>query len=163
MGKIRGTRTLSRDTGAETERPRLVLRVPQGEWSDETLSAAVAQLAPLFVVQLLEEPQLVEPLFGHVTLDVDRDRLATLPEGSWTSAVLAVLQQCFWRSVRGTPTAITLAFWNTERRRVAQARLLTESVEQVSRALHLLPNQLTEHGRDMQLVFDARLSGWRQE
>jgi hypothetical protein len=58
---------------------------------------------------------------------------------------------------------VTLAFWNGERRRVAQARLLTENVDQVSRARTLLPHQLIEDGRDIQRVFDARLRGWRQE
>jgi hypothetical protein len=148
---------------AQHEQPPLELRVPREEWSEETLAAAVAQLAPLFAVQLLEEPQLVEPLLGHVAIDLDLNDLEPLPAASWTAAVLAVLQACFWRSPRGAPTAVTLAFWNGERRRVARARLLTENVDQVSRALTLLPHQLTEDGRDIQLVFDARLRGWRQE
>jgi hypothetical protein len=76
--------------------------------------------------------------------------------------VVAVLTTCFWRSPRGTPSAVTLAFWNGERRRVAQARVLTENADQVSRALTLLPDLLTENGRDVQWDFDARLSGWRQ-
>jgi hypothetical protein len=155
--------TLADEQGEQAERPRLVLRVPRGEWSPETLAAAVAQLAPLFAVQLQEEPQLTEPLFGHVAIDLFLDELATLPAATWTAAVETVLEQCFWRSPRGTPTELTLAFWNSARRRVAQARLLAENATQIARALALLPDLLNERARDVLLAFDPRLSAWRQD
>jgi hypothetical protein len=46
---------------------------------------------------------------------------------------------------------------------VAQARRLTESADQVARALALLPDLLTENARAVVLVFSARRSAWRQE
>lgn len=144
------------------EKPRLELRVPQGAWSEEARTTAVSQLTELFAVQLRQEPQLMEPLLGHVALELFLPSLASLPAAIWTGVLITVLRQCFWRSARGTPTELTLIFWNRANHRVAQARLLTENDAQVARVFALLPALLNERARDMLLVFDARQSARRR-